>query len=93
VCVKAANTVLSRRKKWLYRFRYLPNTKLKRLHCSHYLPLKTLKQFFHSRYLLTKIIEMDQWFFLLLSIVKVTVNRFRYGIEQKNGTVTSCQLL
>jgi hypothetical protein len=38
----------ARRKQRLYRFRYLPNTKLKWLHCSRYLPLNKLKCFFHS---------------------------------------------
>jgi hypothetical protein len=75
----------SRRKQRLYRFRYLPNTKLKWLHCSCYLPLNKLKRFFRSRYLHTKIIETDQLFFLLLSLIKGTVYCSRYGIEQKKA--------
>jgi hypothetical protein len=52
-----------------------------------------LKRFYRSRYLPKKIIETDQSFFLLLSLVKVTVHRSRYGIELKNGMVKSFPLL
>jgi hypothetical protein len=85
----------SRRKQQLHRFRYLPNTKLKRLQRSRYLPLKNFIRFYRSRYLHKKIIETDKSFFLLLSLVKVTVNRSRYGFELKkwNGKIVSVILL
>jgi hypothetical protein len=85
----------SRRKQQLYRFRNLPNTKLKLLHCSRYLPLNKFKRFFRSQYLHTKIIETYQLFFLLLSLIKGTVYRSHYGIKQKkwNGKIVSVTLI
>jgi hypothetical protein len=82
-----------RRKQRLHRFRFLPNTKLKRLHCSRYLPHKKLKRLYRSRDLHKKIIETIKSFFLLQFLLKVTVNRSRYGIELKNRTVKSIPLL
>jgi hypothetical protein len=90
----------SRIQQRLHRFRYLPNTKLQRLQRFRYFALKKLKRFYRSRYLPKKIIETDQSFFLLLSLVK-DVNRcdsgsdigVEHGLEKKLflffiGTVT-----
>jgi hypothetical protein len=71
----------------------MSNAKLKQLHRSHYLHHKKLKQLNHSRYLHQKIIETIKSFFLFQSLVKVTVNRSRYGIELKNETLKSFPLL
>jgi hypothetical protein len=63
------------------------------LYCLRYLPHKKLKLLYRSRCLHTQKIQTIKSFFLLQSLAKVTVNRSRYGIDLKNGTVKSFPLL